>query len=229
MIEVVDAREILDSRGNPTVEVDIVLSDGSVGRAAVPSGASTGVHEAVELRDGDKKRYGGKGVLKAVANVTETIGPAIYGLDATDQAGIDMLLCELDGTPNKSVLGANAILGVSLACAHAAAAAYDLPLYRYLGGVEALQRRGDLAVDVGDGPGDALAGPGLAAVAQLDRLELAGGGAGGHGRAARGARLQPHLDLDGRVAAAVEHLTRVYLLDLTHPCRPTLPPGRSSV
>jgi enolase len=137
MIEVVDAREILDSRGNPTVEVDVVLSDGAVGRAAVPSGASTGAYEAVELRDGDAARYGGKGVRKAVSNVTDTIGPALYGLDATDQAGIDALLCELDGTPNKSVLGANAILGVSLACAHAAAASYDLPLYRYLGGVGA--------------------------------------------------------------------------------------------
>ena len=136
-IEIVDAREILDSRGNPTVEVDIVLSDGSVGRAAVPSGASTGAHEAVELRDGDKTRFGGKGVRKAVANVTDTIAPALYGLDATDQAGIDDLLCELDGTPNKGSLGANAILGVSLACAHAASASYDLPLYRYLGGVGA--------------------------------------------------------------------------------------------
>ncbi|MEO8571632.1 MAG: phosphopyruvate hydratase [Chloroflexota bacterium] len=136
-IEIIDAREILDSRGNPTVEVDIVLADGSVGRAAVPSGASTGAHEAVELRDGDKARFGGKGVLGAVANVTETIAPALYGLDAADQAGIDALLCELDGTPNKSALGANAILGVSLACAHAAAASYDLPLYRYLGGVGA--------------------------------------------------------------------------------------------
>ncbi|HEU5226071.1 MAG TPA: phosphopyruvate hydratase, partial [Actinomycetota bacterium] len=100
MIEVVDAREILDSRGNPTVEVDVILDDGSVGRAAVPSGASTGAHEAVELRDGDKARYGGKGVLRAVANVTETIAPALYGLDATDQAGIDGILIELDGTPN---------------------------------------------------------------------------------------------------------------------------------
>ena len=136
-IEIVDAREILDSRGNPTVEVDIVLADGSVGRAAVPSGASTGLHEAVELRDGDKARFGGKGVRTAVANVTDTIGPALYGLDATDQSGIDALLCELDGTPNKSSLGANAILGVSLACAHAASASYDLPLYRYLGGVGA--------------------------------------------------------------------------------------------
>jgi enolase len=136
-IEIVDAREILDSRGNPTIEVDIVLSDGSVGRAAVPSGASTGAHEAVELRDGDKARFGGKGVRKAVANVTDTIAPALYGLDATDQAGIDDLLCELDGTPNKGSLGANAILGVSLACAHAASASYDLPLYRYLGGVGA--------------------------------------------------------------------------------------------
>jgi enolase len=137
LIDVVDAREILDSRGNPTVEVDVVLADGSVGRAAVPSGASTGVHEAVELRDGDKTRFGGKGVANAVGHVTATIGPAIYGLDASDQAGIDALLVELDGTPNKSRLGANAILGVSLACAHAAAASYDLPLYRYLGGVGA--------------------------------------------------------------------------------------------
>jgi enolase len=137
VIELVDAREILDSRGNPTIEVDIVLGDGSVGRAAVPSGASTGAHEAVELRDGDKARYGGKGVLTAVANVTERIAPEIYGMDAADQAGVDDLLRELDGTPNKAALGANAILGVSLACAHAAAAAHDEPLYRYLGGVGA--------------------------------------------------------------------------------------------
>ena len=137
LIEVVDAREILDSRGNPTFEFDDVLSDGSVGRAAVPSGASTGLNEAVELRDGDQGRFGGKGVRQAVTNVTDTIGPALYGLDAGDQAGIDALLCELDGTPNKAALGANAILGVSLACAHAAASSYDLPLYRYLGGVGA--------------------------------------------------------------------------------------------
>jgi len=136
-IEVVDAREILDSRGNPTVEADVVLADGSVGRAAVPSGASTGAHEAVELRDGDKGRFGGKGVLKAVANVTDTIAPALYGMDAADQPGIDAVLVELDGTPNKATLGANAILGVSLACAHAAAASHDLPLYRYLGGAGA--------------------------------------------------------------------------------------------
>ena len=137
LADAVDAREILDSRGNPTVEVDVILADGAVGRAAVPSGASTGAHEAVELRDGDKARVGGKGVLRAVANVTDTIAPALYGLDAADQAGIDALLCEIDGTPNKGSLGANAILGVSLACAHAAAASYDLPLYRYLGGVGA--------------------------------------------------------------------------------------------
>jgi enolase len=136
-IEIVDAREILDSRGNPTVEVDVVLGDGSVGRAAVPSGASTGAHEAVELRDGDKARFGGKGVLRAVANVTDVIAPAIYGLDAADQAGIDAVLRDLDGTPNKAELGANAILGVSLACAHAAAAAHDLSLFRYLGGAGA--------------------------------------------------------------------------------------------
>ena len=136
-IEIVDAREILDSRGNPTIEVDVVLGDGSVGRAAVPSGASTGAHEAVELRDGDKARFGGKGVLQAVANVTDVIAPAIYGLDAADQAGIDAVLRDLDGTPNKAELGANAILGVSLACAHAAAAAHDLSLFRYLGGAGA--------------------------------------------------------------------------------------------
>jgi enolase len=136
-VEAVDAREILDSRGNPTVEVDVVLADGTVGRAAVPSGASTGAHEAVELRDGDKRRYGGKGVLGAVRNVNETIGPALIGYDAGDQAGIDALLVDLDGTPNKAALGANAILGASLACAHAAAAAHELPLYRYLGGAGA--------------------------------------------------------------------------------------------
>ncbi len=136
-IEVVTAREILDSRGNPTLEVDVVLVDGSVGRAAVPSGASTGAHEAVELRDGDPARYGGKGVLTAVRNVAETIAPAIVGLPADDQAAIDATLLDLDGTPNKSKLGANAILGVSLACAHAAAASHELPLYRYLGGVGA--------------------------------------------------------------------------------------------
>ena len=133
----VDAREILDSRGNPTIEVDVVVGDGSVGRAAVPSGASTGAHEAVELRDGDPERFGGKGVLQAVANVTDRIGPELDGLDAADQAGIDRILVELDGTPNKASLGANAILGVSLACAHAASAAHDLSLYRYLGGVGA--------------------------------------------------------------------------------------------
>src|SRR6516225_8657260 len=109
------AREILDSRGNPTVEVDVALADGSVGRAAVPSGASTGAHEAVELRDGDKSRFGGKGVLRAVGNVRDTIGPELMGLDAADQPGLDQLLIELDGTPDKGNLGANAILGVSLA------------------------------------------------------------------------------------------------------------------
>ena len=137
LIDAVDAREILDSRGNPTVEVDVVLADGSVGRAAVPSGASTGAHEAVELRDGDKSRFGGKGVLTAVGNVTARIAPELVGFDADDQAGIDALLRDLDGTPNKGNLGANASLGVSLACAHAAAAAHDEPLYRYLGGVGA--------------------------------------------------------------------------------------------
>ncbi len=133
----VDAREILDSRGNPTIEVDVVTEDGSLGRAAVPSGASTGAHEAVELRDGDKARYGGKGVLTAVANVTDRIGPSIVGFDAADQAGIDDVLLLLDGTPNKGELGANAILGVSLACAKAAAESFDMPLYRYVGGTSA--------------------------------------------------------------------------------------------
>ena len=136
-IEFVDAREILDSRGNPTVEVDVALLGGAFGRAAVPSGASTGAHEAVELRDGDKGRFGGKGVLQAVENVRDVIGPELLGLDAADQPGIDQLLVELDGTPDKGRLGANAILGVSLAVAHASAAAHDLPLYRYLGGAGA--------------------------------------------------------------------------------------------
>ena len=134
-IETVTAREILDSRGNPTLEVEITLDDGAFGRAAVPSGASTGAHEAVELRDGDKKRFGGKGVQKAVKNVLDTITPEIEGLDATDQVAIDRTLIDLDGTPNKARLGANAILGVSLAVAHAAADSLDVPLYRYLGGV----------------------------------------------------------------------------------------------
>jgi enolase len=133
------AREILDSRGNPTVEVDVTLESGFGGRAAVPSGASTGEHEAVELRDGDKTRYLGKGVQKAVANVSERIAPEVIGMDALDQGEIDQLLIDLDGTPNKSALGANAILGVSLACAKAAAASLSLPLYRYVGGVYAHQ------------------------------------------------------------------------------------------
>ncbi len=128
-------REIMDSRGNPTVEVDVRLEDGSIGRAAVPSGASTGAHEAVELRDGDKKRYGGKGTLQAVKNVNDTIAEELAGLSALDQVGIDSILRELDGTANKSKLGANAILGTSLAVAKAAAASLDLPLYKYLGGV----------------------------------------------------------------------------------------------
>ena len=130
----VHAREILDSRGNPTVEVDVRLSDGAFGRAAVPSGASTGEHEAVELRDGDRKRFAGKGVLAALVNVNREIEPEIIGADAGDQAGLDRKLCALDGTPNKERLGANAILGVSLANAHAAAASAGVPLWKYLGG-----------------------------------------------------------------------------------------------
>lgn len=136
-ITAIQAREILDSRGNPTVEVDVYLASGAVGRAAVPSGASTGENEAVELRDGDKKRYLGKGVMKAVANVNEEIAEEILGMDALEQREIDRKLCELDGTPNKGKLGANAILGVSLAVAKAAAETLELPLYRYVGGVNA--------------------------------------------------------------------------------------------
>jgi enolase len=137
LIEHVHAREILDSRGNPTIEVEIILESGEMGRAAVPSGASTGEHEAVELRDGDKKRYGGKGVLKAVENVNETIAPEIEGIDALDQADLDQSLIELDGTENKSNLGANAILAVSLAAARAAAEFQGQELYQYLGGPNA--------------------------------------------------------------------------------------------
>ncbi len=133
-IEGVYAREILDSRGNPTIEVDVVLESWKFGRAAVPSGASTGTHEALELRDGDKRRFGGKGCLKAVENVNKKIAPRLIGRYPMDQEGIDRFLCELDGTPNKSRLGANAILGVSLAIAHAAANCSDLPLFAYIGG-----------------------------------------------------------------------------------------------
>ena len=137
IIEGISALEVLDSRGNPTVEVEVTLADGSWGRAAVPSGASTGIHEALELRDGDKKRYLGKGVAKAVANVNGVIADELFGWDATEQKAIDTALLALDGTPNKAKLGANAILGVSLAVAKAAANSLGLPLYRYLGGVYA--------------------------------------------------------------------------------------------
>src|SRR6185436_3866115 len=139
MTAIVDitGREILDSRGNPTVEVDVELEDGSKGRAAVPSGASTGEHEAVELRDGDAMRYNGKGVLNAVENVNEKIAEDLIGFDALDQVGVDQMMIALDGTPNKEKLGANAILGVSMAVAKAGAASKRLPLYRYLGGSNA--------------------------------------------------------------------------------------------
>ena len=133
----VNARQILDSRGNPTVEVDVILDDGTLGRAAVPSGASTGAYEAVELRDGDERYYMGKGVMRAVENVNNIIAPEIVGMDVTDQLGIDHILLELDGTPNKQKLGANALLGVSLAAAKAAAQHLDLSLYQYLGGINA--------------------------------------------------------------------------------------------
>ena len=136
-IDRIHARESLDSRGNPTVEVDVVLDNGAKGRAAVPSGASTGSNEAVELRDGDKSRFGGKGVLNAVAFVNGEIEEALIGEDAEDQRAIDDALIALDATPNKARLGANAILGVSLACAKACADEYGLPLYRYLGGISA--------------------------------------------------------------------------------------------
>jgi enolase len=136
-IRALKAREILDSRGNPTVEVEVVLSCGTEGRAAVPSGASTGAHEAVELRDGDKKRYGGKGTLTAVRNVVDAIAPAVAGMSVFDQSALDRKMLELDGTPNKARLGANAILGVSMAAAHAAANVLGQPLYRYVGGTSA--------------------------------------------------------------------------------------------
>ncbi|HLY25266.1 MAG TPA: phosphopyruvate hydratase [Aggregatilineales bacterium] len=137
VIESILGREVLDSRGNPTVEVEVMLFDGSVGRAIVPSGASTGQHEALEMRDNDKKRYGGKGVLKAVESVNETIADSLIGMDALDQKGIDAAMLELDGTDTKANLGANAILGASLAVARAAAASLEIPLYKYLGGVYA--------------------------------------------------------------------------------------------
>ena len=137
IIEDILGREILDSRGNPTVEVEVTLMDGSTGRAAVPSGASTGIHEALEMRDGDKDRYLGKGVLKAVDHVNGEIADTLIGWDAVEQKMIDQLLLDLDGTPNKSNLGANAILGTSLAVAKASAIALGLPLYRYIGGVYA--------------------------------------------------------------------------------------------
>ncbi len=137
LIEDVIGREMLDSRGNPTIEVDVFLDGGAVGTAMVPSGASTGAHEAVELRDGDRDRYGGKGVLQAVRNVNDVLRPELLGTDATDQVSLDRLLIDLDGTDNKSKLGANALLGVSIAAAHAAAEAVELPLFRYLGGVGA--------------------------------------------------------------------------------------------
>jgi enolase len=136
-LQSIHAREILDSRGNPTLEVDVILADGASGRAAVPSGASTGAYEACELRDGDKKRYLGRGVLKAVKNVNDIIAPKLLGMNATEQLDIDRAMIDLDGTPNKAKLGANAILGISLAVAHAAAASVGLPLYRYLGGTNA--------------------------------------------------------------------------------------------
>src|SRR3954464_9506198 len=134
LITDIKAREILDSRGNPTVEVDVFLAGGAMGRAAVPSGASTGEHEALELRDGDKKRYLGKGVLKACDNVAKMLGPVVVGRDAFDQAGLDAAMLAADGTPNKGKVGANALLGVSMAAARAAANQLGVPLYRYLGG-----------------------------------------------------------------------------------------------
>ena len=135
----IHAREIIDSRGNPTVEVEVELSSGAIGRAAVPSGASTGEHEAVELRDGDDKRYKGKGVLKAVESVNDVLSGALIERDAANQAEIDSILIDLDGTPNKAKFGANAILGISLACAKAVAETYGMPLYKYIGGVGACE------------------------------------------------------------------------------------------
>jgi enolase len=141
-IRSIRGREILDSRGNPTVEVDVELECGAIGRAAVPSGASTGVHEAVELRDDDARRYGGKGVTHAVNHVNTALAAALHGMDALDQGALDRTMLSLDGTPNKSNLGANAILGLSLAGARAAAIASQLPLFRYLGGAQATRMPG---------------------------------------------------------------------------------------
>ena len=196
MTAIVDiiGREILDSRGNPTVEVDVVLEDGSVGRAAVPSGASTGAHEAVELRDGDKGRYLGKGVRKAVDAVNGEIYEALSDMAVEDQVLIDQTMIDLDGTPNKSRLGANAILGV-----------------------HAEHGFGDVGIDRVDRGLDALAQPArLVAVALLDRLVGTGRSARGHGRAAEAAVVEQHIDLDGRVAAAVENLARMKVDDCGH-------------
>ena len=191
LIETVRGREVLDSRGNPTVEVDVTLRGGAFGRAIVPSGASTGRHEAVELRDGDPTRYEGLGVLRAVGTVNDIIGPAVCGVyDAADQPGLDARLRELDGTANKANLGANAILGVSLAAAHAAANASGLPLYRYLGGSQACVvpmpmvniisggRHAAGGVDMQD----FLAIP-IGAETYSDALRIGGGGVPGRGSA----------------------------------------------
>ena len=178
------ARRILDSRGNPTIEVEITLESGATGRAAVPSGASTGVHEALELRDGGQE-WGGKGVTKAVDNVNGEIADAVRGLEAADQRALDERLIELDGTPNKGRLGANAILGVSLAVAKVAAAEAEVSLFRQLGGEEAV-------------------------TLPVPMLNVINGGA------ARGARLELDVDLDGRVAARVEDLPRVNELNRRH-------------
>ena len=218
------AREILDSRGNPTVEVDARLESGAFGRAAVPSGASTGTHEAVELRDGDKQRYGAKGVLKAVQSVNGEIFDAVSGIEASQQAKLDRMMIELDGTPNKGRLGANAILGVSLAIAKAAAAEASQPLFRYVGGifartlpvplmnivnggVHAAEGVEDLAVHRLDGLEHTLAEIArLVAVAQFHSLMRAGGGARRHRRAAHRTVFQHHIDLDRGIAAAIENL-----------------------
>ena len=170
VIEQVGAREILDSRGNPTVEVEVVLEDGTLARAAVPSGASTGVHEAVELRDGDKSRYGGKGVEKAVAAVLDEIAPELTGVEATEQRLVDQRLVDLDGTPDKSRLGANALLGVSLAVAKAAAESAGLELFRYVGGPNA----------------HVLPVPMMNIINGGAHADSSGGCAGVHGRADRG-------------------------------------------
>ena len=223
MTEIVNikAREILDSRGNPTVEVDVFLACGAMGRAAVPSGASTGTREALELRNKRAKRYGGKGVVTAVNNVMNEIFPLLLGKDASNQMLIDKLMIELDGTPNKAKMGANAILGVSMAAARAAAQAYGLPLYRYLGGIFPQQQRENLIHDIVDRCYHPFAAIPLGAfVSQLK-------GFPGSGRCARRNRSPPHgptskkhVHFYGWIASGIQYFSGLDIDDFCHVASP---------